>query len=167
LRILLVEDEPGLVRTLRDLLARRGYSVEAKLSGEDGLAAAQSEAFDLMILDVMLPGIDGFEVCRRLRETDIRLPVILLTARGETHDKVKGFEGGADDYVTKPFDPEELLARIAAHIRRASFVGPTDLRTFDFDGNPIDSEWSGDRPLRAGVEAAAILHRTQRRNHYA
>jgi len=138
MRILLVEDEPGLVRTLKDLLTGRGYRVESRLNGEDGLVTALSEAFDLMILDVMLPKMDGFEVCRKLRENDIRLPVIMLTARGETHDKVKGFEGGADDYVTKPFDPEELLARIGAHIRRAAVSGSNDLRTFEFDGKRVD-----------------------------
>ena len=86
----------------------------------------------------MLPGIDGFEVCRRLRQTDVRVPVLMLTARGETTDKVSGFEGGADDYVTKPFDPAELLARVGALIRRSALGSANDVRTFEFDGHRID-----------------------------
>jgi len=138
MRILLIEDEAGLVRTLKDLLARRGYTVEAKTTGEEGLATAVDQEFDLILLDVMLPGIDGFEVCRRIRRAKIRIPILMLTARGQISDKVLGFEGGADDYVTKPFDPDELLARIGALLRRASFSKADDLRTFEFDGKRVD-----------------------------
>lgn len=138
MRILLIEDEAGLVRTLKDLLARRGYTVEAKTTGEEGLATAMDQEFDLILLDVMLPGIDGFEVCRRIRRAKIRIPILMLTARGQISDKVLGFEGGADDYVTKPFDPDELLARIGALLRRASFSKADDFRTFEFDGKRVD-----------------------------
>ena len=138
MRILLIEDEAGLVRTLKDLLERRGYTVEAKTTGEEGLATAMDREFDLILLDVMLPGIDGFEVCRRIRRAKIRIPILMLTARGQISDKVLGFEGGADDYVTKPFDPDELLARIGALIRRASFSKTDDLRSFEFDGKRVD-----------------------------
>jgi len=138
MRILLIEDEAGLVRTLKDLLERRGYTVEAKTTGEEGLATAMDQEFDLILLDVMLPGIDGFEVCRRIRRAKIRIPILMLTARGQISDKVLGFEGGADDYVTKPFDPDELLARIGALLRRASFSKADDLRTFEFDGKRVD-----------------------------
>jgi two-component system, OmpR family, alkaline phosphatase synthesis response regulator PhoP len=138
MRILLIEDEAGLVRTLKDLLARRGYTVESKTTGEEGLALAVDREFDLILLDVMLPGIDGFEVCRRIRRAKIRIPILMLTARGQISDKVLGFEGGADDYVTKPFDPDELLARIGALLRRASFSKTDDLRTFEFDGKRVD-----------------------------
>jgi two-component system alkaline phosphatase synthesis response regulator PhoP len=138
MRILLIEDEAGLVRTLKDLLARRGYSVETRMTGEEGLALAVEEEFDLILLDVMLPGIDGFEVCRRIRRAKIRIPILMLTARGQISDKVLGFEGGADDYVTKPFDPDELLARIGALLRRASFSKTDDLRSFEFDGKRVD-----------------------------
>jgi two-component system alkaline phosphatase synthesis response regulator PhoP len=137
-KILIVEDESALVRTLTDLLVRRGYEVEACFNGEEGLKAAKSREWDLIILDVMLPKMDGFEVCRNLRKSGVRVPILMLTARGETFDKVTGFEGGADDYVTKPYDPDELLARIAALLRRASFTSPNDLRTFEFDGKRID-----------------------------
>jgi two-component system alkaline phosphatase synthesis response regulator PhoP len=138
MRILLIEDEAGLVRTLKDLLARRGYTVEAKTTGEEGLALAVDREFDMILLDVMLPGIDGFEVCRRIRRAKIRIPILMLTARGQISDKVLGFEGGADDYVTKPFDPDELLARIGALLRRASFSKADDLRSFEFDGKRVD-----------------------------
>ena len=138
MKILLIEDEAGLVRTLKDLLARRGYTVEAKTTGEEGLATAMDREFDLILLDVMLPGIDGFEVCRRIRRAKIRIPILMLTARGQISDKVLGFEGGADDYVTKPFDPDELLARIGALLRRASFGKTDDLRSFEFDGKRVD-----------------------------
>jgi two-component system, OmpR family, alkaline phosphatase synthesis response regulator PhoP len=138
LKILLIEDEAALVRTLSDLLTRRGYEVRTAATGEAGLDSASAQNPDLIILDVMLPGIDGFEVCRRLRRAGVRIPILMLTARGETFDKVMGFEGGADDYVTKPYDPAELLARIAALIRRASFNAATDLRSFEFDGKRID-----------------------------
>ena len=139
MKVLIVEDEPALVRTLKDLLTRRGYEVEACFNGEDGLNLATSSQFDLIMLDVMLPKMDGFEVCRNLRKAHVRVPILMLTARGETFDKVTGFEGGADDYVTKPYDPDELLARIGALLRRASFSGSTDeLRTVVLDGKTVD-----------------------------
>jgi two-component system alkaline phosphatase synthesis response regulator PhoP len=118
-RILLVEDEPGLVMTLTDRLTREGYAVEASPDGESGLERASAEAFDLVILDVMLPRLGGFDVIRELRKRGIETPVIMLTARGQVVDKVVGLKLGADDYVTKPFEMVELLARIEAKLRRA------------------------------------------------
>ncbi len=118
-RILLVEDEPGLVLTLRDRLVREGYSVEASPDGESGLARAAGEAFDLVLLDVMLPRVNGFDVLRELRKRGVDTPVIMLTAKGQVVDKVVGLKLGADDYVTKPFEMVELLARIEAKLRRA------------------------------------------------
>ena len=118
-RVLLVEDEPGLVMTLTDRLTREGYAVEASPDGESGLERACAEAFDLVILDVMLPRLGGFEVIRELRKRGIETPVIMLTARGQVVDKVVGLKLGADDYVTKPFEMVELLARIEAKLRRA------------------------------------------------
>ena len=118
-RILLVEDEPGLVMTLTDRLAGEGYAVESREDGESGLEAALSGGFDLLILDWMLPRKSGLEICRRLRASDIDTPVLMLTARGQVVDKVVGLQTGADDYVTKPFDMMELLARVQALLRRA------------------------------------------------
>ncbi len=117
-RILLVEDEPGLVLTLRDRLTSEGYAVDTAGDGEQGLACARRERFDLIILDVMLPRRNGFEVCRALRDGGNTTPIIMLTARGHVADKVSGLKLGADDYVTKPFEMVELLARVEAQLRR-------------------------------------------------
>lgn len=122
-RILLVEDELGLVMTLTDRLTSEGYAVEAAHDGETGLARATSEPFDLIILDIMLPHRGGFEVCRDLRQRGVRTPIIMLTARGQITDKVVGLKLGADDYVTKPFEMMELLARVEAQLRRSSVLG--------------------------------------------
>ena len=118
-RILLIEDEPGLLMTLTDRLLSEGFAVETATDGEAGLARALAETFDLIILDVGLPRKNGFDVCRDLRQRRIGIPVIMLTARGQVVDKVVGLKIGADDYVTKPFEMMELLARIEALLRRA------------------------------------------------
>ena len=117
-RILLVEDEPGLLMTLTDRLLSENFAVETATDGETGLARALAETFDLVILDVGLPRKNGFDVCRDLRQRGARVPVIMLTARGQVVDKVVGLKIGADDYVTKPFEMMELLARIEALLRR-------------------------------------------------
>jgi two-component system, OmpR family, alkaline phosphatase synthesis response regulator PhoP len=118
-RILLVEDEPGLVLTLTDRLTNEGFAVETARDGEAGLRRATGESFDLILLDVMLPRKNGFDLCRDLRQQGVSTPVIMLTARGQVVDKVVGLKLGADDYVTKPFEMMELLARIEALLRRA------------------------------------------------
>ena len=123
-KILLVEDEPGLVLTLTDRLSDEGYVVETSSDGESGVARASSDPFDLIILDVMLPRKSGFDVCRDLRQRGISTPILMLTARGQTVDKVVGLKLGADDYLTKPFEMPELLARIEALLRRATAVVP-------------------------------------------
>jgi two-component system alkaline phosphatase synthesis response regulator PhoP len=117
-RILLIEDEPGLLMTLTDRLVSEGFTVETATDGEAGLARALAETFDLIILDVGLPRRNGFDVCRDLRQRGARVPIIMLTARGQVVDKVVGLKIGADDYVTKPFEMMELLARIEALLRR-------------------------------------------------
>ena len=118
-RILFVEDEPGLVMTLTDRLRNEGYAVETTYDGETGLARATNERFDAIILDVMLPRKSGFDICRDLRQRGIATPLIMLTARGQIVDKVVGLKLGADDYLTKPFEMSELLARLEALLRRA------------------------------------------------
>ena len=118
-RLLLVEDEPGLVITLTDRLTREGYAVEHSADGESALERAASGGFDLVLLDVMLPRMNGLDVLRELRRRGVETPVIVLTARGQLVDKVVGLKLGADDYVTKPFEMIELLARIEAKLRRA------------------------------------------------
>lgn len=119
-RILVVEDEPPLALGLEDDLKMEGYEVEVARDGETAGRRAREQSFDLIILDVMLPRKDGFEVCRELRRAGLRTPVILLTARTQESDKVLGLELGADDYVTKPFSPRELRARVKAALRRAA-----------------------------------------------
>ena len=118
-RILLAEDEPSLVRTLGDRLRAEGYAVEAVRDGEAALATARGGGFDLLVLDVMLPLRDGFEVCQELRRGGTSLPILMLTARSQVVDRVVGLKLGADDYLTKPFEAVELLARIEALLRRA------------------------------------------------
>ncbi len=117
-RILIVEDEKNIVDILRFNLQREGYDTAEAYDGEAGLTLAGSERPDLILLDLMLPKLDGFEVCRRLRESGDNVPVIILTAREEEGDKVKGLETGADDYITKPFSMRELMARVKANLRR-------------------------------------------------
>ncbi len=118
-KILLVEDEPGLRLTLVDRLQKEGYAVETAATGDEGYQRGTAESFDLLILDVMLPGRNGLELCRDLRQQGIAAPVMMLTARDQTVDKVLGLKLGADDYLTKPFEMLELLARIEALLRRA------------------------------------------------
>ena len=118
-RILLVEDEPGLVLTLTDRLRSEGYDVGTASDGPSGLAMATRERWDVVLLDVMLPGASGFDVCRDMRQQGVTTPVVMLTARGQVVDKVLGLKLGADDYLTKPFEMMELLARIEVQLRRA------------------------------------------------
>jgi two-component system alkaline phosphatase synthesis response regulator PhoP len=118
-RVLLVEDEPGLRLTLSDRLGSEGYSVETAIDGESGLARASDGTHDLIILDVMLPRMNGFDVCREVRHRGVTTPILMLTARGQVVDKVVGLKLGADDYLTKPFETIELMARLEALLRRA------------------------------------------------
>jgi len=121
-RVLLVEDEPGLVLTLTDRLRSEGYVVTSATDGPSGLAVAIRDTFDVILLDVMLPGMSGFDVCRDVRQRGVTTPIIMLTARGQIVDKVLGLKIGADDYLTKPFDMLELLARIEVQMRRVAAV---------------------------------------------
>ena len=123
-RVLLVEDEESLVVTLTDRLKAEGYRVEARGDAESALALVSEAPFDLAILDVMLPGMDGFALCRELRQRRLSLPVLMLTARSQVVDKVVGLKLGADDYLTKPFEMSELLARLEALLRRRSPGSP-------------------------------------------
>jgi two-component system alkaline phosphatase synthesis response regulator PhoP len=164
-RILVVEDEPQLARGLEDDLRLEGYEVEVSCDGEAASRRALEQPFDLILLDVMLPHKDGFEVCRELRRAGLRTPVILLTARTQESDKVLGLEIGADDYVTKPFSPRELRARVKAALRRASGDVPASHRFGDAEldfgrgelrraGNPVDMT-----PLEFKLLSALVRHR--------
>ena len=137
-RILLVEDEPGLVVTISDLLIAEGHTVESAPDGERGLAMASAGAYDLIVLDVMLPKKTGFDVCRDLRQRGVDTAILMLTARTQVVDRVVGLKLGADDYLTKPFNPSELLARVEALLRRVQKENRIPVRTFQFDGVEID-----------------------------
>jgi two-component system response regulator ResD len=116
--VLVVDDEPIVTEVMGRYLRRDGFAVQLADSGPDGLAAVEAHAPEVIVLDVMLPGMDGFEVCRRLRAAHVTTPIILLTARGEEADRIGGLGIGADDYVVKPFSPAELVARVKAQLRR-------------------------------------------------
>jgi two-component system, OmpR family, alkaline phosphatase synthesis response regulator PhoP len=139
-RILLVEDAPGLVMTLSDLLTAEGYEVESAADGTTGLSRALNEAYDLLVLDVMLPGKNGFEVCRELRQHGKDVAVIMLTAKSQLTDRVVGLKLGADDYLVKPFEPPELLARIEALLRRVKKEKRTAVVRYQFGNVEIDFE---------------------------
>jgi two-component system alkaline phosphatase synthesis response regulator PhoP len=138
--ILLIEDEPGLVMTISDLLATEGHRVESVSDGDAGLAKATKEKFALIILDVMLPKKTGFEVCRQLRQSGIDTAILMLTAKTQVVDRVVGLKLGADDYLTKPFDPAELLARVEALLRRVNKENRVNVRSFHFGDVEIDFE---------------------------
>ena len=137
-RILLIEDEPGLIVTVSDLLAGEGYEVSSAADGETGLAMASDGGFDLVILDVMLPRKSGFEVCRELRQKGVDTAILMLTAKTQVVDRVVGLKLGADDYLTKPFDPAELLARIEALLRRVQKEHRIPVQTFRFGDIQVD-----------------------------
>ena len=169
-RILVVEDEPPLALGLEDDLKLEGYEVEVARDGETASRRAREQSFDLIILDVMLPRKDGFEVCRELRRAGLRMPVILLTAKTQESDKVLGLELGADDYVTKPFSPRELRARVKAALRRAAGEMPEIYRFGDAEvdftrcelrrrGRTIEMT-----PIEFKLLAAFIRHRGQTLN---
>ena len=121
-KILIVEDEEAILMALEDNLKLEGYDVESAIDGEKGFSMAKEGRYDLIILDIMLPRMDGFEVCKQLRQAGIMTPILMLTAKSQEIDKVLGLELGADDYVTKPFSPRELLARVKALLRRSKQV---------------------------------------------
>ncbi len=131
MRILLVEDEKKMVLFVRKALQAEGLSVDAVHRGDEALSAAASTAFDVIILDIMLPGRDGLSVLRQLRERGVRTPVLLLTARGDVNERVEGLNAGADDYLPKPFVLAELVARVRALGRRGGETRPVELRLGD------------------------------------
>ncbi len=155
-RILLVEDEPGLVMTLTDRLASEGYDVSSVSDGEAALELVDRESFDLILLDVMLPGKSGFDVCRDIRQRSIETPVLMLTARSQVVDKVVGLKLGADDYLTKPFEMMELMARVEALMRRAPVPKGEAVGSYTF--GPIRIDFKSAEVTRDGepVELSAL-----------
>ena len=137
-RLLLVEDEPGLQLALSDRLSSEGYSVETAGDGLAAIARATGEPFDVIVLDVMLPGVDGFEVARTIRQQGVQTPILMLTARSQVVDRVIGLKLGADDYLTKPFETIELLARLEALLRRAPASSGVTLERYQFGDVTVD-----------------------------
>jgi two-component system, OmpR family, response regulator len=146
MRILLVEDEPDLAATLGKTLAESGFSVDVAADGEEALWQAEATGYDVIVLDLMIPIVDGWEVLKRIRARGNRSPVLVLTARDATVDKVRALDSGADDYLTKPFTLDELLARIRALIRRAAVSPAPVIRLAD-----VEIETSARRVTRAGT----------------
>jgi two-component system alkaline phosphatase synthesis response regulator PhoP len=137
-RVLVVEDEAGLRLTLSDRLTSEGFEVEVAADGEAGLSSAASGVFDLIVLDVMLPRMNGFDVCREVRRRGVTTPILMLTARGQVVDKVVGLKLGADDYLTKPFEAIELVARLEALLRRRPSGAVSGGHTFRFGDVVVD-----------------------------
>ncbi len=156
MKVLLVEDEEGLIITLSDRLQSEGFDVKTATDGELGLSFALAESFDLIILDVMLPKKNGLDVCRDLRQRNVTTPVLMLTAKGETIDKVLGLKLGADDYLTKPFEMMELPARIEALLRRSPNTNQNFLENFRFGSVQIDFRRAVVRRNNQSLELSAI-----------
>ncbi len=144
-RLLLVEDDLKLARTLQRGLRREGYAVDLAHSGDDALSQSSARDYDAIVLDVLLPGLDGHAVCRALRERDRWVPVLMLTALGEVSDRIRGLDTGADDYLVKPFDFGELLARLRALLRRGPSERPARLEVGRLRADPLTRvvSWSG------------------------
>jgi two-component system, OmpR family, alkaline phosphatase synthesis response regulator PhoP len=161
-RILLIEDEPGLVMTVSDLLAAEGYEVETASDGDSGFVKASSGNFDLVLLDVMLPRRNGYDVCRDLRQRGVDSAILMLTARTQVVDRVVGLKLGADDYLPKPFDPAELLARIEALLRRLRKGHEIAVRSFHFGDVEVDFERAEVRkrgePRTLAAKELQLLH---------
>jgi two-component system, OmpR family, alkaline phosphatase synthesis response regulator PhoP len=149
--VLFVEDEEALRMTVGDRLRNEGYAVECAADGDEGYEKATQLPYDLIILDVMLPKKSGFDVCKQIREAGLITPVLMLTARGQTSDKVNGLNIGADDYVTKPFNMLELMARVEALLRRAPFRPAGQTGVLDFGSIHVDLV--GTEATRDGVPA--------------
>ena len=157
MRILIVEDEVHLAEALVQILKKHHYSVDAVHDGREGYDNAISGIYDLLLLDIMLPGMDGISLLKAIREEGINVPVIMLTAKGEVSDKVAGLDGGADDYIAKPFSTEELLARIRAALRRKGETIQEDVLKFgDIELNTANLKLSGN-----GKEMKLILKESE------
>ncbi|MFZ3010877.1 MAG: response regulator transcription factor [Microgenomates group bacterium] len=135
MRILVVEDEHRIAHSLQKGLEQEKYAVDVAYTGTEGYDLASTEEYDLIILDIMLPEMDGITICRKIREQKIHTPILLLTAKSQVHDKVQGLDTGADDYLTKPFSFEEFLARVRALVRRKGTETQTELSVDDLTMN--------------------------------
>jgi two-component system OmpR family response regulator len=164
MRVLIVEDDLRMASLLRRGLTGEGLAADVAANGEDALWLAQAHPYDAIVLDVMLPGLDGFETCRRLRGDGVWVPVLMLTARDAVDDRVVGLDSGADDYLVKPFAFAELLARLRALARRAEGERPAVLVVGDLRLDPATREvWRGDAPIVLSSKEFALLEIFMRR----
>ena len=158
MRVLIVEDEAKLANLLARGLREEGHAADVAANGEDAVWMAEAAPFDVIVLDVMLPGLDGFAVCRRLREREVWTPVLMLTARDAVEDRVAGLDAGADDYLTKPFALDELLARLRALARRAPSERPTLLTVGELRLDPASRRaWRDEAELELSTKEFALL----------
>jgi two-component system OmpR family response regulator len=163
-RILVVEDEPKMAALVARALREEGHAADVAGQGEDALWMAQAAAYDAIVLDVMLPGLDGFEVLRRLRKEEVWTPVLMLTARDAVGDRVGGLDAGADDYLTKPFSFAELFARLRAIARRGPVERPAVLQLGDLRLDPAAHRaWRGETELKLSAREFALLELLMRR----
>jgi two-component system, OmpR family, response regulator len=164
MRVLIVEDEVKMAGLLRRGFREEGLAADVARTGHDALWMARATEYDAIVLDVMLPGVDGFEVCRRLREDDVWSPVLMLTARDAVGDRVTGLDAGADDYLTKPFSFAELLARLRALARRPPLERPAILEVGDLRLDPATRRvWRGEVEIQLSAKEFAVLETFMRR----
>ncbi len=164
MRILVVEDELKMASLLRRGLKEEGHAVDLARTGDDAIWMARATEYDAVVLDLMLPGIDGIEVCRRLRDGGVWSPVLMLTARDGVEDRVAGLDAGADDYLPKPFSFAELLARLRALVRRSANERPAVLEVGDLRLDPATRRaWRGDTEVKLSAKEFALLEAFMRR----
>src|SRR5437762_12435302 len=164
MRDLIVEDDLKIASLLRRGLVEEGHAADLATTGEDALWMAQSHPYEAIVLDVMLPGLSGFETCRQLRNAGVWTPVLMLTARDSVDDRVAGLDAGADDYVTKPFSLVELLARLRALVRRGDVERPTELVVGELRLDPASRRvWRGQAEIRLSPKEFALLAAFMRR----
>ncbi len=164
MRVLIVEDEPKMASLLQRGLTEAGFAADAVGRGEDALWQAGAIPYDAIVLDIMLPGMDGMEVCRRLRDGGVWAPVLMLTARDAVDDRVGGLDAGADDYLVKPFALQELLARLRALLRREAGARPVVLEVGDLRLDPASRRvWRGDAEIELTAKELALLEVFMRR----
>jgi two-component system OmpR family response regulator len=164
MKVLVVEDKVKMAGLLRRALRGEGLAADVAIRGEDALWMAAAGRYDAILLDVMLPGIDGIETCRRLRADGVWTPVLMLTARGRLDDRVAGLDAGADDYLAKPFELPELMARLRALVRRQPIRRPTVLEVGDVRLDPATRQvWRGDRPIELPAKCFSLLEAFMRR----
>ena len=164
MRVLIVEDELRMASLIRRGLSKEGLAVDIAAKGEDALWMAGSTDYDAIVLDVMLPGMNGFETCEKLRKKDVWAPVLMLTARDSVEDRVAGLDRGADDYLVKPFAFAELLARLRALVRRGELERPSVLEVDDIRLDPATRRvWRGDTEIQLSAKEFAVLETFMRR----